>query len=235
MKIPDIIRIPMLEFIKINNNKNICYLSHDILEVIYSFIIKDYYGSKINKFIINKIKLHRSIKEIIQNVIIYDIYSHNTQQVTVYNIYSHNRYTHNIIESSNIKALESIVDSDIPRKYDLNFWANYLQVLSSQINKLRFQYRCNNIGYKTPNGKKLTIILELWLQLCKKFNFKIYLRRNKSEKYIRAKNISKMNNYDQYILAPIIIKPFTDNNWVNVYDSKDYLNNIYDECFSNTF
>ena len=118
-----------------------------------------------------------------------------------------------------------LVNLHIPRKYSLNFWAHYLQVLSSNINRLRFSHIVNNISFRSINGKKLKLVLDLWLQLCKKFNLKIFLQTKKFSKYIRAKYILKIKNYDQYIITPIIIQPFTHGNWINYNEGIEFLNN----------
>tara|TARA_B100001057_G_scaffold492226_1_gene584192 strand:+ start:418 stop:885 length:468 start_codon:yes stop_codon:yes gene_type:complete len=130
-----------------------------------------------------------------------------------------------IIESLNINALHVLVNLHIPRKYSLNFWAHYLQVLSTKINRLRFAHIVNNISFRSVNGKKLKLLLDLWLQLCKKFNLKIFLQTKKFSKYIRAKYILKIKNYDQYVTRPIIIQPFTQTNWINYYQAIEILNN----------
>ena len=179
------------------------YLPPEIVELIYSFIIRDYYGKIICKHCYNYTMIFKSIKHTIRNLI-----AENSDC---------------IVESSNIEAMRFLVNSHIPRKYDLNFWANYLQVLSTNINRLRFTYIYNNIGFRSPNGKRLKLVLNLWLQLCKKFNLKIFLQTKKFSKYIRAKHISKMNNYDQYIITPIIIQPFTDTDWVMFDEAREFL------------
>ena len=77
---------------------------------------------------------------------------------------------------------------------------------------LRFNHRCKNIGLKTDKGKKFILVLDLWLQLCKKFNLKILFQTRQSQKYIRAKCISKMTEYDKYVISPMIVQPFSDIN-----------------------
>ena len=79
----------------------------------------------------------------------------------------------------------------------------------------RFYCRCDNISFKSRVGILLKKIINLWLKLCKKFNFKIFLKTKNSEKYIRSNHILKMNGYDKYIISPIIIMPFTQNEWIN--------------------
>ena len=190
-------------FCFINLSSKQLYLPPDIIALIYSFVLRDYYGKIINKFYFNRIKINKSINHIIQN---------NTFQNIEY-----------IIESDYIEALQFLVKAHIPRKYDLNFWANYLHLLSKNINSLRFHHRWNNISLKTYDGKQLKLVLNLWLELCKKFNLKLFLQTKNSELYIRAKHVKKMNVYDKYIITPIIIQPFTDNQWINIDSARDFL------------
>jgi len=199
--VPESIIISMYTFYSVISDKP--YLPPEIIELIYSFIIRDYYGKIISKHLYNHATVFKSIKHTIINIIAAN--------------------SDSIIESSNIEALQILVNSHIPRKYDLNFWANYLQVLSTNINRLRFTYIYNNIGFRSVNGKRLKLVLDLWLQLCKKFNLKIFLQTKIFSKYIRAKHILKMNNYDQYIITPIIIQPFTDTDWVMFDEAREFL------------
>ena len=190
------------EFCKINYFNKSYYLPNELIMKIYEIVIQNYYANIINKNLKNYIRIKRCILIIL-------FYSLDRRE--------------NIIEAANITALQFLVNSNITRKYDLNFWAYLLQSLSTKINRLRFRFRYDDIGNKSINGKKLLLVLDLWLQLCKKFNLKIYLETKNSEKYIRAQNILKMNNYDKYIFTPMIIKPFSNNIWVNYDEAIVYL------------
>jgi len=200
------------ELIFIINNKtnDTLYLPRDIIEFIYSFIIKDYYANKIKNFYLHNIDLDKSIQTVIRYNLIYN-----------YEILG----TENILANENILALEFLRNYNITKKHDLNLWGNILYILSMQINTLNFRYQCYNISKKSVNGKKLTKVLDIWLQLCKKFNLKIFLETKKTQKYIRAKNILKMNNYNQYLISPIIIQPFSDNMWIDMNDAIRCLQN----------
>uniref|UniRef100_A0A6C0AXY4 Uncharacterized protein n=1 Tax=viral metagenome TaxID=1070528 RepID=A0A6C0AXY4_9ZZZZ len=201
--ISESIIISMYTFYSIISNK--LYLPPEIITLIYSFVLIEHYRKIIYKHCYNSTILSKLIKYI-------------TINVTGENIDT-------IIESSNIDALRIIINSHIPRKYSLNFWAHYLQVLSTNINRLRFSHRVNNISFRSVNGKKLKLLLDLWLQLCKKFNLKIFLQTKNFSKYIRAKYILKIKNYDQYLISPIIIQPFTHENWINYDQAIEFLNN----------
>ena len=179
------------------------YLPPEIIELIYSFIITEYYANIINRFCINYIKIRNSIKTVIEMCL--------DNNLTA------------LLDTENISTLQFLVNSHISRKYNLNVWANILHVLSLKINRLRFQYRCDNGSLWSLNGKKFKLVLDLWLQLCKKFNFKIFLQTKKFKKYIRAKHILKMNLYDKYLSSPIIIQPFTDTNWILFDEARQFL------------
>ena len=97
--------------------------------------------------------------------------------------------------------------------------------MSVNINRTRFYQIVNNISFKSNEGKKLKLILNYWLTLCKKFNFKLFLQTKKTAQYIRAKNILNMNNYDKYIISPIVIKPYSKNTWMDYDNALLYLNN----------
>ena len=73
----------------------------------------DYYAKIIFKHCYNYTMVFKSIKHTIKNLVAETPYS--------------------IIESSNIEALQFLAKSHIPRKYDLEFWAYYLQTLSIKI------------------------------------------------------------------------------------------------------
>ena len=192
---------------KSNSNSKTFYLPPELIKLIYSFIIRDYYVKIICKHCYNYNMVYKLIK------------------YTTINLIQENLDT--IIESLNISALRILVNSHIPRKYSLNFWAHYLQVLSININRLRFSHIVNNIGFRSVNGKKLKLVLDLWLQLCKKFNLKIFLQTKKFSKYIKAKYILKINNYDQYLITPTIIQPFTQTNWINYNQARELLNGTF--------
>ena len=100
-------------------------------------------------------------------------------------------------------------------------WAAILRILSTEIDRVRLTQRCNNISFKSPQGKKIKLVLELWLQLCKKFNFKVFLKTNKFEKYVRAIHIEKMNKYDQYLIPPIVIHPFTYMQFIDIDEARE--------------
>ena len=192
---------------KSNSNSKTFYLPPELIKLIYSFIIRDYYVKIICKHCYNYNMVYKLIK------------------YTTINLIQENLDT--IIESLNISALRILVNSHIPRKYSLNFWAHYLQVLSININRLRFSHIVNNIGFRSVNGIKLKLVLDLWLQLCKKFNLKIFLQTKKFSKYIKAKYILKINNYDQYLITPTIIQPFTQTNWINYNQARELLNGTF--------
>lgn len=192
---------------KSNSNSKTFYLPPELIKLIYSFIIRDYYVKIICKHCYNYNMVYKLIK------------------YTTINLIQENLDT--IIESLNISALRILVNSHIPSKYSLNFWAHYLQVLSININRLRFSHIVNNIGFRSVNGIKLKLVLDLWLQLCKKFNLKIFLKTKKFSKYINAKYILKINNYDQYLITPTIIQPFTQTNWINYNQARELLNGTF--------
>lgn len=215
MGLPKSILKLMYEFIMVINyktNSNF-YLPQEIIEIIYLFMVKDYYANKIKKIYSNIIDIDKSI----QTVIGYNLIDIEYRTPIA---------NKNILANENISALKYLVNSNISKKYDLNLWANILHILSIQINRLKFEYKCNNIGKKSAEGKKLTILLNLWLQLCKKFNLKIFLETKKTLKYIRAKNILKMNKYNQYLISPMIIQPFSQyNRWIDTNDAMIFLQN----------
>ena len=153
--LPKQMKDSILAFIFINLNSKDLYLPPEIIEYIYSFILREHYGNKISKFYSNNISVRKSLKYIIENASIFI-----------------NSY--NVIAFENIQALQILINSYIPRKYNLHFWSCYLQILSHKINQLRFYHKCNNIGFKSPAGKRFRYVLDLWLHLCKRFNFKIY-------------------------------------------------------------
>ena len=195
IKIPIKIPIHIIESISafrdVTNNYKL-YLSDDLIICIYAFIISDYYATIINKFCINYMNIKKSIKTVIHACL-------------------ENRATI-LISDKNIKALQYLINTNISRKYDLHFWANILHILSSRLHWLRFQHRYESIGLKTSQGKKIISVLDLWLQLCKKFNFKIFLQTKQSLKYIRVKCIPRITEYDKYVCCPMIVQPFSDIN-----------------------
>ena len=204
-KIPESITISMYAFnVTINN---IIYLPPEIIEVIYTFVIKEYYAKIIFKHWFNSKLVYNCLKFSIETLL-------NDNQ---YNYYINNDI--NIISTSHIEILEFLIKNRIARKYNLKFWGNYLQVLSSRISSLRFQQRCNNISFKSESGKKLKLVMNLWLELCKKFNFEINFQSRNSSKYIRAKNLVKIKNYDSYMVPPSIIEPFNEefNDKISIY------------------
>jgi len=188
-------------------NNSIAYLSDDLILFIYSFVISNYYGNVINKFIVHYIKTKKAIKNIIKNCF--------------------NNNCSTLITEKHISSMRFLITANITRKFNLNFWANLLQVLSSSLNLLQFLYRSEITDeIKSSDKKKIIVSLDLWLQLCKKFDLKIYLRTKFSHKYIRSTHIPKMNNYDKYIIMPMIVQPFSDINLINIEFSKQYLSNF---------
>lgn len=182
------------------------------------------------------------IKKIIFNLIIKDYYS----EIIYYNIIENNliyyeiRYCIKILindggllHTNFINILNTLINTPISRKYNLHLWANFLQVLSIKINRLRFYHIIHHISFKSNEGKKLKLLLNFWLKLCQKFNFKIFFQTKKYSKYIRAKNIINMNSYDKYIISPIIIKPFSKNIWVDYDNAIMVLTNMFNTRFRN--
>lgn len=182
------------------------YLPPELIAVIYSFIGVEYYDNIIYKHVSNYILTKRSIRTVIS-------YCLRPNFIVLGLFYEF------------VQSLKYLVNAHIPRKYDLHLWANILQILSKKFSRERFYQRSVNIGKKTQLGKSLRQVLDLWLELCKKFNLKIYLHTNKFSKYIRAQNILKMNNYDQYTIRPMIIQPFTIVEWIDAFDAHEFLQN----------
>jgi hypothetical protein len=180
------------------------YLPPELIGKIYTFVVEEYCKHIINKHCYNFIKMRKNIDCVV--------------------VYCINPFLYyNIIDDKCIDALKFLVNAHIPRKYDLNLWAAILRILSSEIDRLRFSQRINNISFKSPEGKKIKFILKLWLQLCKKFNFKIFLKTNKFEKYVRAIHIDKLDKYDQYLIPPIIIRPFTYMQHTDIDESREMM------------
>ena len=186
------------------------YLSHDIIRLIFKLIVQDYYGKIIFKHFKNDLLIKKTIHYTICRLVI------NDDDVDKFPL---------------LVYLNMLINANISRKFNLRFWAFYLQLLSSKINTLRFHQRCHNISYKSSEGLKLKNLIDAWLTLCKKFNFKIYLQTHTNSKYIRAKNIIKLNEYDKYVISPIIITPFTKNTWTYIADVKFVLSHYYIENF----
>ena len=208
-KIPESITISMYAFnLTINN---IIYLPPEIIELIYTFVIKEYYAKIIFKHWFNSKLVYNCLKFSIRTLLNDD----------KYNCYINNDTS--IISTSHIEILELLIKNRIARKYNLKFWGNYLQVLSSRISSLRFLQRCNNISFKSESGKKLKLVINLWLELCKKFNFEINFQSRNSSKYIRAKNLVKIKNYDSYMVPPIMIEAFTDKNSIYTHEALEFL------------
>jgi len=166
------------------------YLSPELIGIIYTFVLEEYCERTIHKHCYNYIKTRKNMNCLI-----------------LYCIRPFPDYI--ITDDECIQSLKFLVNIHISRKYDLNLWAAILRILSTEIDRVRFVQRSNNISLKSHEGKKLKLVLELWLQLCKKFNFKIFLQTKKFTKYVRARHIQKMNKYDQYIISPVVIQPFT--------------------------
>ena len=185
-------------------NKN-CYFPLEIKQIIYNKLIKSY-----------------SSEVIYYNLIKFNLLGYEIKYAIKYIIYNQGSM---FLNNYFIKVLENISLSYIPRKYRQYFWANFLQVLSVNINRTRFYQIVNNISFKSEQGKNLKLLLNYWLILSKKFNFKLFLQTRKYSQYIRAKSILNMNNYDKYIISPIIIKPFSKNTWMDYDNALLYLNN----------
>lgn len=199
------------------------YLPSELIGKIFSFIIVEHCDKIIYKHCSNYINL----KKYIAALILYclpnvdaTIDSASIGEISIINI-SRTSIPSIIIDP--LDALKFIVGANITRKYDLNLWANILQSLSVKINKLRFYQRANNIGKKSQYGKKLAQMTNLWLQLCKKFNFKLFLQTNKFEKYVRARSIIKINNFDKYLITPIIMQPFQQFGWIDNENASNML------------
>lgn len=188
-------------FCLITNKK--CYLPNEIKKLIYIIIIKSYYREVIYYNVIESNLFRYELKYYIRDLI----------------------YGEKLLNNYNIEILQSLSEIYIPGKYRQYLWANLLHVLSININRIRFYHIINNISFKSNEGKKLKLILNYWLTLCKQFNFKIFLQTKKTTQYIRAKNILNMNSYDKYIISPIVIKPFTNNIWIDYENAIQYLNN----------
>jgi len=187
------------------------YLPPEIISKIYSFIVLDRCNEIIYKHCSNYIKQKIYMSQIIMYCL------------TPYNFSPQNPYH----PHSPVYALEFLVKANITKKYDLNIWSNILQILSEKIHLLRFTQICQNVSNKSYYGKSLVRIAELWLQLCKKFNFKLLLCTKKFSKYVMAQHVPKMNNYDKYLITPIVVKPFTQTESVDTVLAYNYLLNYY--------
>lgn len=178
------------------------YLSPELISIIYLYVLEEYCQRTIHKHCYNFIKTRNKM-----NCLILYCIRPDPEYIVTDDIF--------------IESLKFLVNTHISRKYDLNLWATILQILSTEIYILRYTNRCNNISFKSPEGKKLKLVLDLWLQLCQKFNFKIFLQTKQIEKYVRATHILKMNNYDQYIIPPIVIQPFTYMQFIDINDARE--------------
>ena len=200
------------------------YLPPELIAKIFSFIIVEHYDKIIYKHCSNYINLKKYIAALIlyclPNIDATLDYSASIGEISVINI-SRSSIPSIIIDP--LDALKFIVGANITRKYDLNLWANILQSLSVKINRLRFYQRVNNFSNKSEYGKKLTQMTNLWLQLCKKFNFKLFLQTNKFEQYVRARTIIKINNFDKYLITPTIMQPFQQFGWIDNENASNML------------
>ena len=178
------------------------YLPPELIGNIYTFVMEEYCERIIHKHCYNYIKTRKNIN----CLILYCIRPHNDFIIT---------------DDACIESLEFLVNTHISRKYDLNLWAAILRILSTEIDRMRMTQRYNNISFKSPDGKKIKLVLELWLQLCKKFNFKVFLQTKKFTKYVRARHIPKMNKYDQYLIPPIVIHPFTYMQFIDINEARE--------------
>ena len=213
MFLPQEIRLSMETFIQTISYGQL-YLPPEIISKIYSFWLQEHCYKIIGNHCYNYIKVKNTLVMVI---------------MTCINVRTFHTPTNHIFDSIYVEALQNLLNWHIPRKYSLTLIANFLQILSSNIHYIRFAQRVSNISNKSELGKQLIIVLDLWLQLCKKFNFKLYLYKNENDRrYIYARNIIKMNKYDQNNIAPAIVAPFT-NYILHGANAREYLLNYLRE------
>ena len=123
----------------INVTFDYLYLPPELVGKIYSFVIGDYYERIIYKHCYNYVKIQKNI----DCLILYCIRPHPDYIIT---------------DDICIESLLFLVNTHIPRKYDLNLWAAILRILSTEIYTVRYTHRCNNISFKSPDGKKLKLV-----------------------------------------------------------------------------
>lgn len=181
------------------------YLPSELIAKIYSFVAFDYYNNVIYNFCSNYIIVKNNMIKLISCCLEDNFINYIDMNI----------------------LLETLLKNNITRKYDFNMWAYILQILSSKMHLLRFRQRCNNISNKSHEGKQLVDIINLWFLLCKKYNFKLLLLTKNGEEYIFARNIPKITNYDKYIIAPSVIKPFSKKNFIDTNIAKNNLFGYY--------
>lgn len=182
----------------------------EIVNIIYKFILKNksayliYYNMKTYN---EKEKIiFKSIKNIV-----YDNYNYNNNQTYLSNsIYKIN-------SDDNILLLKFIYENYYSKKkYNNNFWKNYLNLLSSRLMILYNIICFNNLNINNQTCyKNFKKIVYYWFQLCKKYN--IFLKIGMSDNlnnitnnkikilYIKSNYIKNIKNFNKFLFPPNVI------------------------------
>lgn len=171
-------------------------LPDDMVYYISQIIIKDKAANIIRK----KFMFNKYICDSVSNIIYFGVCNDRTDPITK-----------DIIDSFN-----AVIDNDIPKKYNKQFWEHVLNYMSRKLyeyyNSLWIRSDDNN---NNDNYKNLKIIMKLWLNLCKKFNINLQCCeysnvRSVSVKsdttYIKnSRHMLKLNLYNKHLYPPTVV------------------------------
>jgi hypothetical protein len=130
-------------------------LPTDLVHYIYLIIIRDEAANIIRK----KFLFNRTISHSITHIINFSIC---------------NNYD-TVITKDIVSSFKTVIDNNIPQKYNNHFWDHILNITSFTLYKYYTHYSIHFYNnYNNDNYKNLKIIINTWLNLCKKFNITIH-------------------------------------------------------------
>lgn len=171
-------------------------LPDDMVYYISQIIIKDKAANIIRK----KFMFNKYICDSVSNIIYFGVCNDRTDPITK-----------DIIDSFN-----AVIDNDIPKKYNKQFWEHVLNYMSRKLyeyyNSLWIRSDDNN---NNDNYKNLKIIMKLWLNLCKKFNINLQCCEYSNVRsvgvksdttYIKnSRHMLKLNLYNKHLYPPTVV------------------------------
>jgi hypothetical protein len=168
----------------------------DLVHYISQIIIRD---EAVN-IIRNKFLFNRSISDSINAIINFSLCDNYDTLIT----------------KDIISSFKTVIDNNIPQKYNKQFWEHLLNITSITLYEYYTHYCIRSNNYNNNNNyKNLKIIIKMWLNLCKKFNitlngceyFKtrsVYLKS--SFTYIKnSRHILKLSNYSKHLYPPTVV------------------------------
>ena len=170
-------------------------LPPEIVNIIYIFTLREEKFTIISYIVKQKIKYNNIIKTLLYNLL------NESPFINEFNIIENNYY-------NNLKLIYDNI-SNLPKKYNRDFWCNYCALLSYKLMKIT-----QTIQFYPENRNKYSILLKktitIWFKICTKYNFTLEYwlfnikSRTKSRRKKKSLDILKINNFENYYFAPSV-------------------------------